>query len=70
MLWADLSAEQIDSLRVPSTKKGASVRELLARFLGITDVDTPKNAINLDLYVFTLKHGQVNIPAEGWGHLW
>jgi hypothetical protein len=56
-----LSAEQIESLRAPSTKKGGSVRELLARFLGLTDMDTPKNAINLDLYIFTLKHGQVSI---------
>jgi hypothetical protein len=59
LVWRDLSAEQLASIRSPHPKKGLTARDLLARFLGISDPSSPKNAISLDLYVHTLQFGQV-----------
>ncbi len=57
LVWADLSAEQLASLRAP--KKGSTARQLLAKYLDLTDLSQPTQAILLDLYVNTLQQGQV-----------
>jgi hypothetical protein len=57
LVWADLSADQLERLRSP--QKGASARELLAKFLGFTDPSSHTQAILLDMYTYTLQFGQV-----------
>lgn len=66
LVWADLSEEQLALIRNPHPKRGQSPRDLLAKFLGITDPQTPLNAISLDLYVHTLQFGQVSEFAHAW----
>lgn len=64
LIWSDLSAEQLQSLRAAPGKKTLSPREQLAKFLGIKDPTAPRSAIELDLYMQTLKFGQVQ--QGGW----
>lgn len=60
LVWADLTEEQLGAIRNPHPRKGLTARELLARFLSITDPKSPLNAIILDLYVHTLQFGQAS----------
>lgn len=64
MIWKDLSAEQLENIRHPHPKKGFTGRDLLAKFLGISDPSNPKDAINLDLYVHTLQFGESQKYAD------
>lgn len=59
LVWRDLSAEQLGSIRHPHPKKGLTGRDLLVKYLAIGDPSSPRNAITLDLYVHTLQFGQV-----------
>ena len=59
MVWRDLSAEQLQQVRHPHPKKGVSGRQLLARFLGLNEQADAKQAIVLDMYVHTLRFGEV-----------
>jgi hypothetical protein len=58
LVWKDLSAEQLESIRHPHPKKGKTSRDLLAQFLGFADPSDPKSAISLDLYTHTLQFGE------------
>ncbi len=59
LVFSDLSAEQMSQLRNP--KKGLSARELLAKYMGLTDLTQSTQAILLDLYSYTLQFGQVSL---------
>lgn len=60
LLWHDLTSEQLEQIRSPHPKKGLSGRDLLAQFTGLSSAKSnPKQAIVLDLYVNTLKFGEV-----------
>ncbi len=58
LVWKDLSAQQLESIRHPHPKKGLTGRDLLAKFTGLSDYQAnPKSAIHLDLYVQVLQFG-------------
>lgn len=60
LLWQDLTSERLEQIRSPHPKKGLSGRDLLAQFTGLSSAKSnPKQAIVLDLYVNTLKFGEV-----------
>ncbi|KXZ53860.1 hypothetical protein GPECTOR_6g778 [Gonium pectorale] len=58
LVWKDLTAQQLASIRSPHPKKGLTGRDLLAKYSGLSDYQqNPKTAIHLDLYVHTLQFG-------------
>lgn len=59
LVWADLSAEQLESIRHPHPKKGLNGRDLLAKYLGLAPPHQPQQEFSLDLYVHTLQLAQV-----------
>lgn len=58
LVWQDLGAEHLESIRHPHPKKGLTGRDLLAKFSGISDPKNTKSAITLDLYVHALQYAQ------------
>lgn len=64
LIWADLSEDQIENIRTAPLMKRATVRELVARYLGLSERNTPKLDIILDLYELTLKFGQVILRLQ------
>lgn len=69
MMWVDLSAADLASLRQAHPKAGLTPRDLLAKAMGLADPQNPRQAILLDLYVHTLQFGQQVREGRGWGNI-
>ncbi|GFR43137.1 hypothetical protein Agub_g4154 [Astrephomene gubernaculifera] len=65
LVWRDLTAQQLENIRHPHPKKGLTGRDLLARYMDLTDYQrNPKTAIHLDLYIHTIQLGQEVTSAD------